>query len=439
MITYLPMSGKKQRTAVIICAYTEDRWHELVAAVESVQGQGQPPDEIVIVIDHNLVLLARVRERFADLTIIENPDAKGLSNARNAGIAATKANLLAFLDDDAVAHPDWLKLMLEAIEPPTIVGVGGRVLPQWVDRQPQWLPEEFYWVVGCTHRGVPTQTAEIRNPIGASMLIRREVFDLAGGFNSSIGRVGTLPVGCEETELAIRARQQIRGAKFMYVPDALVEHKVPAQRTTWRYFMSRCYAEGLSKALVSQLVGRGDGLSAERAHAFKTLPRAFFGALGQGNRQGITKAVAIVAGLTMTTAGYVRGLIAQRKQSAANTSTELAPMVDAQQSMRVLMVSARYFPLTGGTETHTYEVARRMAADGHQVTVLTTDLSGELAPQEIHAGVTIKRVAAYPRSRDFYFAPAIYSEITSGKWDVVHIQGYHTFVAPIAMFAAWRS
>ncbi|MBC7813783.1 MAG: glycosyltransferase family 4 protein, partial [Burkholderiales bacterium] len=166
-----------------------------------------------------------------------------------------------------------------------------------------------------------------------------------------------------------------------------------------------------------------------------------FGALGQGNRQGITKAVAIVAGLTMTTAGYVRGLIAQRKQSqpAPTSSTELAPFDNGQTSLRVLMVSARYFPLTGGTETHTYEVARRMAADGHQVTVLTTDLSGELAPQEIHAGVTIKRVAAYPRSRDFYFAPAIYSEITSGKWDVVHIQGYHTFVAPIAMFAAWRS
>ena len=193
MITYLPMAGKKQRTAGIICAYTEDRWPELVTAVESVQGQRLLPDEIVIVIDHNPALLARTRERFADLTIVENPDAKGLSNARNAGIAATKANLLAFLDDDAAADPDWLKLMLETIQPPNVVGVGGRVVPQWAAGQPGWLPEEFYWVVGCTHRGVPTQTAEIRNPIGASMLIRREVFDLAGGFNSSIGRVERCP------------------------------------------------------------------------------------------------------------------------------------------------------------------------------------------------------------------------------------------------------
>src|SRR5690349_6967583 len=99
------------RTAVIICAYTEDRWQDLVEAVASVRGQTLPPDDIVLVLDHHPGLLARAREQFNGLTIIENPAAPGLSNARNAGIAATDADLLAFIDDDAVAEPVWLKTL----------------------------------------------------------------------------------------------------------------------------------------------------------------------------------------------------------------------------------------------------------------------------------------------------------------------------------------
>ncbi|MFN8528579.1 MAG: glycosyltransferase family 4 protein [Anaerolineae bacterium] len=103
------------------------------------------------------------------------------------------------------------------------------------------------------------------------------------------------------------------------------------------------------------------------------------------------------------------------------------------------MVSARYYPFTGGTETHVYEVARRLAADGQSVTILTTDPEGTLPHQETAAGVQICRVRAYPRQRDYYFAPGILPTVIRGGWDVVHIQGYHTFVAPLAMLAAWIS
>jgi glycosyltransferase involved in cell wall biosynthesis len=107
--------------------------------------------------------------------------------------------------------------------------------------------------------------------------------------------------------------------------------------------------------------------------------------------------------------------------------------------MRVLLVSARFRPYTGGTETHTYEVAKRFAAEGHEVTVLTTDRDGNLPVMEKLDDITIKRVPAYPRQMDLYFAPGIYGAIKAGQWDVIHIQGYHTFVAPLAMFAAWRA
>ena len=109
------------------------------------------------------------------------------------------------------------------------------------------------------------------------------------------------------------------------------------------------------------------------------------------------------------------------------------------QSLRVLMVTARYLPYVGGTEIHIYEVARRLAADGHDVTVLTTDISGQLPPSQTIDGVHIRRVCAWPKNSDYYFAPSLYREIVNSHWDLVHCQGWHTLVAPIAMLAARRS
>jgi glycosyltransferase involved in cell wall biosynthesis len=105
-------------------------------------------------------------------------------------------------------------------------------------------------------------------------------------------------------------------------------------------------------------------------------------------------------------------------------------------ALKVLLVTPRYFPLMGGIETHVYEVARRFAAQGVSATVLTTDTSGELPADEWIDDVHILRLPAYPRRQDFYFAPAIYNVIVRGDWDIVHCQGFHTFVPPIAMLAA---
>lgn len=108
-------------------------------------------------------------------------------------------------------------------------------------------------------------------------------------------------------------------------------------------------------------------------------------------------------------------------------------------SLRILLVTARYLPDVGGIELHTREVATRLALMGHAVTVLTTDLEGSLLDREEIEGVRIIRVRAWPRDRDYYLAPGVYRTITRNSWDVVHLQGYHTLIAPIAMLAAWRT
>ena len=107
--------------------------------------------------------------------------------------------------------------------------------------------------------------------------------------------------------------------------------------------------------------------------------------------------------------------------------------------MRILMVSARYYPFVGGTETHVHEVGTRLAGMGHSITVLTTDPHGSLPTEELVCpGMRIKRVRAYPPNRDYYFSPRIYTEISQAPCDLIHFQGYNNFVAPIGMLAAIR-
>jgi glycosyltransferase involved in cell wall biosynthesis len=107
--------------------------------------------------------------------------------------------------------------------------------------------------------------------------------------------------------------------------------------------------------------------------------------------------------------------------------------------IRVLVVTARFFPDAGGTETHTQEVTRRMAMRGDlDLVILTTDRSGSRLSREEFKGFTVLRCRAYPRHRDYYFAPGIYSRIMHGDYDIIHCQGIHTAVPVLAMLAARR-
>jgi glycosyltransferase involved in cell wall biosynthesis len=108
--------------------------------------------------------------------------------------------------------------------------------------------------------------------------------------------------------------------------------------------------------------------------------------------------------------------------------------------VRVLMVCPRYLPEGGGTETHVHEVARRLSAlDGFDITVLATDRTRRLPRQEVVDGISVWRVPAWPRTRDYYLAPGIAAVIGQRRWDLVHCQGIHTPVPLLAMSSARRA
>jgi len=312
--------------SVVICAYTLERWEALSRAIDTALAQTEPPDEVLVVIDHNDELLARAADAFTGATVLANRSTKGLSGARNTGVAAASGDVIVFLDDDAFAEKDWLASLLAPLADDAIAGTGGWIVPEWTTAPAPWFPETYYWILGCSYAGLPETGATVRNPIGASMAMRRRVFDEVGGFTSGIGRIGKVPLGCEETELCIRYTARHPGDRFVLTRESVVHHLVPASRLTWRYFWTRCWAEGLSKAAVSSLVGSKSGLASERAHVLRSLPRellASLRALAREPRAAATRTILILAGTAIAAAGLVRGTLAVRRSPLAPGGDDL--------------------------------------------------------------------------------------------------------------------
>jgi glucosyl-dolichyl phosphate glucuronosyltransferase len=312
--------------SVVVCAYTMDRWDDLAAAVRSCDDQTLKPDEIVLVIDYNDALKARARRDLTGVRVVSNQSTKGLSGARNTGVVASKGDVIVFLDDDAFADPEWLEKLTAPLSDPLVVGVGGWVVPNWDGDIARWLPETFYWVLGCSYAGLPSDGASIRNPIGANMAMRRKVFSSVGGFTSGIGRVGTIPLGCEETELSIRYTSEFALERFELARAAIVHHRVPSTRLTWHYFWTRCWAEGLSKAAVTSLVGTSSGLSSEREYVMHALPKEFVSSLRslrERPKESGTRLALLLAGSLITAAGMLRGRVALRRTPISRGANDL--------------------------------------------------------------------------------------------------------------------
>lgn len=206
------------RFSVVICAYTEARWEALVAAVASVRAQTAPPEEIIVVIDHNDALLARAVSAFVGTTVIANARTRGLSGARNSGIAA--------------ASGEYCRLPRRRRDRRArLAGATRRGLPRRAGARRRrrdgaalggratglFPAESAGGRTAPATPGSPRRARRCADGTACNMSVRREVFAAAGGFSDALGRVGTLPEGCERPKLRIRARQHWPGSGFLFL------------------------------------------------------------------------------------------------------------------------------------------------------------------------------------------------------------------------------
>lgn len=326
----LPPLPHRPGVSLIVCAYSEERLPGLTRLVERLRSQTCEASELLLVVDGNPALAATARERFADVSVVENHGARGHAGAANRGLAEAHGDIVVFIDDDAEPADDrWLEWLVSGYEEPDVLGVGGPVEPRWLTGRPPWYPEEFLWIVGGSHRGLPATRGPVRNLWMGNMSIRRVVLDGVGGFRTSLSRVGKRPFGVQETELCIRASQLWPQGRFLFEPRARVRHDVPAERATFAYFRSHCFDEGRAKASMCRYVGSRDGLAAEREYVTRLLPaavaRGLADAVTRGDRSGLRRSGAIAAGTAAAACGYLRGR-ATRPPSGGEQDSDLGPV-----------------------------------------------------------------------------------------------------------------
>jgi glycosyltransferase involved in cell wall biosynthesis len=308
--------GNAPAVSVVVCTHTDRRLGLLKECVDSLAANTRPPLETIVVVDSNPELLARLAGMLpAHVTLIAS-EGRGVSQARNTGIAIARGDLVAFIDDDAIAEPTWLERIAAPFADPRVAAAGGRILPRW-ERPNRVLPEELLWVVGSTYAGHPVVSQPISRPIACNMVARRDVLVQLGGFPKEFGPSGPTPKSHsnEEIALAVGLRARYGQDSIWYVPDAVVHHFVPADRGTWGYLWHRCRAEGVSKADVRLRYG-SSAMDFDRSYARKTLLPAITryarNAVLRREPGAGAKAVAGAGGLLVTAVAYVTRLTTGR-------------------------------------------------------------------------------------------------------------------------------
>jgi len=296
-------------TSVVIAAHALERSAGLARAVASALSQQPQPHEAIVVVDNNPELYTWVRRELPAVVPVHNQGIPGASATRNAGSSVATGSVLAFLDDDEIARPGWLRNLTAPLARPDVAGAGGHVEPVWFGRPPRWMPDEFLWVVGASYRGQPSTAAPVRNVWAGNMAVRREDFWTVGGFREGFGKLGSYVFRPEDTDFCIRLTTALGGRTWWYEPSARIDHSIPPHRGTLRYFVQRCYGEGQGKAMMTAMLGRAEGLRDERRHASRTLPEGVRRELRQAvvglEFTAAQRASAICLGLTAAGLGYL--------------------------------------------------------------------------------------------------------------------------------------
>ena len=246
-------------TKITVAIPTHNRARMLAATLASVAALELPEGvtaECLVVDNNSSDDTAAVVDRFAASArlpvrrVFES--APGSSFARNRAVLEATGDFILFLDDDAIAEPEWAAAMLAAIERRKLDAACGVVLPRWTQKPPRWLGPSLYIRLAVHDEqklasATPAQLDSIHNYFSANVGFRRKTFDLFGRFREDLGVVGGNPMSGEDTELF--ARIIASGGLIAFVPAARVYHVIPPQRMTRSYLRRKSYAFGFGSAI----------------------------------------------------------------------------------------------------------------------------------------------------------------------------------------------
>lgn len=311
--------------SVVVATYSTERLNDVLDCISSLKRQTFPAADIILVLDPREMLVEYYKSRVPpEVRIVVSHDV-GLSHARNAGIENATGEIVAFIDDDAVADEKWLENLVGNYEDLDVLGVGGMIEPMWENGRPGWFPEELYWIVGCSYKGLPESKGIIRNPIGCNMSFRKSIFEKIGYFDTEIGRVGNGLMAHEETEFSIRLLRRNPHCEILYDPEAVVHHKVPRSRANMKYIVIRSFAEGLSKAFfVRHRSNPASVLFVERNYLRRLFSTGILGRLIVANKpRYIFQILTLLLSTSLVVLGYLAGDLRLRLvRTASKTASD---------------------------------------------------------------------------------------------------------------------
>lgn len=260
-------SARAPRLSAVVCSY--NRIDYTRRALASLEAQTLPPGALEIVVvdngsnDGSVAFIEAEARRLPNLVFVTEPTL-GLSHARNAGIRAAGGRWVGFIDDDAVAAPDWAETILRVAAEEDAAGIGevgaigGLIAPLWEAERPEWFHDDVYGYFSILDRGPVRHTMRGPHEIayGTNMAFRADVLEACGGFDTALGRKGTSLLSNEETLLQIAI--DALGFRRVYDPDVRVEHPVHAVRLSQQWLLKRAYWQGASDAVMHEtLAPRG--------------------------------------------------------------------------------------------------------------------------------------------------------------------------------------
>ncbi len=230
---------------ISITIATYNRADDLQIVLESLSRMdldGTGPFEVIVIDNNSSDRTAELVQGFtalgSRLRYVQEPQ-QGLNHARNRAIAESRYEVVAFLDDDVDVDPRWLRAMEAAYASGDWAVVGGSAYLIYPAQRPRWLADRSEGTLSKVDHGPLAKEVGSEDLYGLNLTIRKDWLDRVGPFHAHLGRKGSRPTGCEETELL--GRIAAGGGRFYYVPEARVGHRIAARRLERKYFWRVAY------------------------------------------------------------------------------------------------------------------------------------------------------------------------------------------------------